>query len=111
VFGWSAHRRIFQPSVDSVGVVVVDIFAEKTLQVFLIHDDHMIEKLATGSADPSLGNPISPRASKGRPSRRNSDALDRFGDPFGENRIVVVDEESWRGVIWECFAEMLYDPR
>ena len=43
---------------DSVGVVVVDIFAEKTLQVFLIHDDHMIEKLATGSADLFFDNPI-----------------------------------------------------
>ena len=89
MFGGSAHRRIFQPSVNSVGVVVVDIFADKTLQVVLIHDDHMIEKLATGSADPSFGYPILPWASKGRPSRRDSDVLDRFGDPFGENGILV----------------------
>ena len=84
MFGGSAHRRIPQRGVDSISVVVVDVFVEKTLQVFLIHHDHMIEELATGSADPSFGNPILPRASKGRSSRGNSNVLDRFGDPFRE---------------------------
>ena len=78
MFGWSAHRRIPQLSVDSIGVVIVDVLSEKALQVFLIHHDHMIEKLATGSADPSFGDPILPGASKGRPSRLDSNVSDRF---------------------------------
>ena len=84
MFGWSAHRRIPQRGVDSISVVVLDVFVEKTLQVFFIHHDHMIEELETGSADPSFGNPILPRALKGRSSRGNSNVLDRCGDPFRE---------------------------
>jgi hypothetical protein len=37
--------------VDSVGVVVVDIFAEKTLQVLLVHDDHVIQQLVASAAE------------------------------------------------------------
>jgi hypothetical protein len=55
--------------VDSIGVVIVDVLSEKALQVFLIHHDHMIEKLATGSADPSFGDPILPGGSSGRLGR------------------------------------------
>ena len=80
--GGSAPRRILQLGVDSISVVVVDVFVEKTLQVFLIHHDHMIEELATGSAGPSLGNPILPWTSKGRSLRLDSNLLDRLGDPF-----------------------------
>ncbi len=41
--------------------------------------------------------------------RLDSNILDRFGDPIGEDRIVVVDEEPWRGVIWKRLAELLHD--
>jgi hypothetical protein len=58
-----------QLSVDSIGVVIVDVPSEKALQVFLIHHDHMIEKLATDSADPSFGDPILPWGSGGRSGR------------------------------------------
>jgi hypothetical protein len=43
VLGGSAHRRIPKLSVDTVGVVVLDVFAEKTLQVLFVQDDDMIE--------------------------------------------------------------------
>ena len=45
---------------DSVFVVVVDVFAQQAMQMPFVHDDHMIEKLATSASDPSLGNPILP---------------------------------------------------
>jgi hypothetical protein len=96
--------------VDSIGVVVVDALSEKTSKVFLVQNDHVIESFSSSTPDPSLGNSILPRASKGRPSRQSPNVLDRFGDLFGENGIVVVDEESWRGVIRECFAKMLDYP-
>jgi hypothetical protein len=68
--------------VDSVGVVVVDVFAKQTMKVPLIQDDHVIEKLPTSAAYPSFSNPILPWASKGRSLRLDSDILDRLGDPF-----------------------------
>ncbi len=40
---WPTHGRISQASVDSVGVVVVDVFAEEVSKVVLIQDDHVVE--------------------------------------------------------------------
>jgi len=68
--------------VDSVGVVVGDVFAEKTLQVLFIQDDHVVKKLPAGAANPSLGDPILPRASKSRSPRLDSNILDRLSDPL-----------------------------
>jgi hypothetical protein len=44
--------------VDSVVVVVIDVVADKALQVLLIQDDHVVEKLPASTPDPSRGNPI-----------------------------------------------------
>jgi len=54
VLGGPTRRGILSPSVDAVSVVVVDVFTEKTLQMFLVQDDHVVEKLPTSAADPSL---------------------------------------------------------
>ena len=43
MLGASAHRRILQLGVDSVGVVVVDVFAEEVSKMILIQDDHVIQ--------------------------------------------------------------------
>ncbi len=43
IFGGSAHRRILQLGVDSVGVVVVDVFAKEVSKVIFVQDDHVIE--------------------------------------------------------------------
>jgi hypothetical protein len=43
MLGGSAHRRILQLGVDSVSVVVVNVFAEKASKVVLVQDDHVIE--------------------------------------------------------------------
>jgi hypothetical protein len=76
------HGRISQASVDSVFVVVVDVFAQQVMQVPLVHDDHVIEKLPASASDPSLGNPILPWTPKGRSLRFYSNVLDRLSDPF-----------------------------
>jgi len=68
--------------VDSVGVVIIDIFAQQAMQVPFVHDDHVIQHLSASAADPSLGNPVLPGASKGRPVRLDSNILDRLSDPF-----------------------------
>jgi len=52
------------------------------MQVSLIQDDHMIEKLTASASDPSFGNPVLPWTPKGRSTRLDSDILDRLSDPF-----------------------------
>ncbi len=79
---WPTHGRISQASVDSVGVVVVDVITQQAMQVPLIQDDHVIEKFPASTADPSLGDPILPWAPKGRSLRLDSYVLDRLRDPF-----------------------------
>ena len=66
MLGGSPNRGIPKLSVDSILVVVVDVFAEQAMQVPLAHDDHVIQQLPTSAADPSLGNPVLPWTSKGR---------------------------------------------
>ncbi len=65
---------------DSVDVVVVDVFAEETLQVLLVQDNHVIQQLTASAADPSRGDSVLPGASKGRPPRRDTNLLDRLRD-------------------------------
>ena len=43
MLGGSAYRRILQLGVDSVVVVVIDIFPKKASKVVLVQDDHVIE--------------------------------------------------------------------
>jgi len=52
--------------------------------MLLVQNDHVIEKLATSAANPSLGNPILPWASEGGSPRLGSNILDRVGDLFRE---------------------------
>jgi hypothetical protein len=82
MLGRAPDRRITKQSVDSVGVVVVDVLAEKLPKVVLVQDDHVIQQLSASAADPSLGNPILPRAPKGRSLRLDSKILDRLSDAF-----------------------------
>jgi hypothetical protein len=68
--------------VDSVVVVLVDLLADKTPQVHLIQNTHVIEKLPANAADPSFGNAFLPWTPKGRSLRLDSNLLDRLSDPF-----------------------------
>ncbi len=43
VLGGSAHRRISELRVDSIDIVIVDVFAEKTVEVLLVQNDHVIQ--------------------------------------------------------------------
>ena len=76
----SPDRGISQRSVDSVGVVGVDVFAKKWPKWVLVHDDHVIQHLSASAADPSLGDPIAPRAPKGDSQRLDSKILDGLGN-------------------------------
>lgn len=110
VLGGSPDRGISKPGVNSVFVVVVDVFTQQAMQVPLIQDDHVIQHLSARTPDPPFGNSILPWTPKGRSSKLDSNILDRLCDTFRKYRIVIVDEESWRVVVWECLAELLHDP-
>jgi hypothetical protein len=43
ILGPAAIRRVAEGGVDPLAVVVVDVFAEKALEVPLVQHDHMIE--------------------------------------------------------------------
>jgi hypothetical protein len=43
VLGGSPHWRIPKPGVDSVGVVIRNVFAEKASKVVFVQDHHMIQ--------------------------------------------------------------------
>ena len=43
MLGGPAHRRILQLGVDSVGVVVVNVFAEEVSKAIFVQDDHVIQ--------------------------------------------------------------------
>jgi hypothetical protein len=72
MLGGSPDRRITHLSVDSVGVVVVDVLAKKLSKVVLVQDDHVIQHLSASAADPSLGDRILARTPKGCPLRLDS---------------------------------------
>jgi hypothetical protein len=55
--GWSfLYRppcwRVPQPRVDSLPVVVIDIFPEDSTEVILVDHDHVIQQLASHGSDP-----------------------------------------------------------
>ena len=72
VLGGSPDREMPKPSVDSVGVVVIDVFAQQAMQMPFVHDDHMIEKLPADASD--------------RPIFRQSRSATDSGRPFTEAR-------------------------
>jgi len=80
------------------------------MQVLFIHDDDVIQQFTSGATDPSLCSPVLPWAPKRCPLGLGSKVLDRCGNPVGKNGIIIVDEEPWRGFVWERLAELLNNP-
>jgi hypothetical protein len=68
--------------VNSVFVVVVNVFAQQAMQMSFVHGDHVIQQLPASAADPSLGDSILPWTPMGRSLRLDPDILDRLGDSF-----------------------------
>jgi hypothetical protein len=50
--------------------------------MFLMQNDHVIQQFPASTSDPTLGDPILPRASECRPQRLDSDLIDHFSDPI-----------------------------
>jgi len=76
---------------------------------FVDHDD-MVEQLTSDGPNPSFGEPVLPGRSIRRRLRLDSQALDPIDDLIGEDRVVVVDQESNRVVPGERLAKLLDEP-
>ncbi len=76
---------------DSVFVVVVDVFAKEAPQVPFVHHAHVVEQLSPDGSDPALGDPVLPGPSIGRPFRLDPEIFDRLGDSIREDGVVVMD--------------------
>ena len=73
---WPPVRRISQPSVNSVSVVVGDVFTKSPTQMVLVEHNHVVEQFAATSADPSFRDPVLPGASIGVPHGLRAKASD-----------------------------------
>ncbi len=49
---------------NTVLIVIRNVFTEQAPEMAFVHHDHVIEQLAPDSAYPSFGNPILPRAAQ-----------------------------------------------
>ena len=96
--------RVPQPRVDSLPVVVIDIFPEDSTEVILVDHDHVIQQLASHGSDPALRDPVLPGASVCGPLRLASEVPDRPDDAFREDRVVVVDQVTERVLVRERLA-------
>ena len=80
------------------------------MQVLLIEDDHVIEKLAPAGSHPPLGDGVLPGTAVRSAHGIDTKALDRGGDLRREDR-VAVEKEVARGAIGgEGFSKLLDYP-
>src|ERR1035437_6264775 len=61
----TSRRLLVQPEVRSVVVIIGNVLGEESLQMALIHRDHVVEQVTAAASDPTLGDPILP----GTPNR------------------------------------------
>jgi hypothetical protein len=74
--GRSASGSFFaQTEMNSVVMIVVDIFPHQTFQMAFIKDDDMVKKIAAARLDEPFGDPVLPRASNRNSDRPHSKAL------------------------------------
>ena len=62
--------------------------------MLLIDDDHVIQQLPRGTANPALRRSVLPRTSVSGRLRLQSQMSDCFDDASGEDGVVVVDQEA-----------------
>ena len=62
--------------------------------MLLIYDEHVIQQLPAGAANPAHRRSVLPWASIRGPLQFYAKILDRFCKLVGEDRIVVVDSDS-----------------
>ena len=77
---------------------------------FVEHND-LVEQVPSAVADPSLCNPILPRAAEAGSLGFDAEGLDCADDFFVEVRAAIKEQISRRRIIGKGLAELLDDPR
>ncbi len=76
-----------------------------------VEDDHVVEQIAAAVADPALGDAILPRTSVVGSLGLNAEVLDHADHFFIELCATIKDQVAGRGVVRECLAQLLNNPR
>jgi len=95
----------------AVLVIVGDIRVHESLQMALVHYNHMVEQVPTAVADETLRDSVLPRALKACSLGLNAKAHDRINYIVIEVRAAIEDEIAWRGVVRKRFSQLLDHPR
>jgi len=101
----SLFRCLFLKStVRAVVVIVIDVTREQPLQMRFADGNHVVQQLATATADPSFGDPILPGTANRGPHRRDPHGANRDGN-FGAVLGVVIEQKKlgW-GLVRKCLT-------
>src|SRR5271165_3354436 len=80
-----------------VFVVIANVFVQRSSQVPLVQNDHMVKQLPTHTPNPALGDAVLPRTSKRGSDRFRAVLFDGRDHVGGELRIAFKDQEPmWR---------------
>jgi hypothetical protein len=106
----TSGRSLRQREMRSILMVVADVLFHEAFQVPLIENNHMIEQISSTAADPAFRDAILPRASETGSFGFDAEALHGSGDIFIEIRGPVENQIPRRGIVGECFPQLLCDP-
>jgi hypothetical protein len=101
------RRSLRQRKMSSIFVLVTDVLAHQTFQMSLIHDDHMVEQIATTVSGPALGNAVLPRTSEAGSFWLYAETFHGADNFFIELRGSIKDEVAGCRVVGKCFPELL----
>jgi hypothetical protein len=91
-------------------VVVANELGQEALQVPLIQHDHMVEQIASATADEALGDAVLLRASEGRSLGLDPKALHCVNHIATEVCAAIKDQVSGRGIKRECLTQLMNHP-
>lgn len=91
----SSWSLLVQPEICPVVVVVAHVFSHKTVKMFFVGYDGMIEQVASAIANPAFGDAILPRTSEAGSLRFDAEALDGADYLLTEVGRPVEDQVSW----------------
>ncbi len=91
-------------------MIIIDVFTHQALEMPLIENDHMIEKIAPIVTNPALSNAILPWTLEARSLMLDAKAPDRINDFCIEVRTSIKDQIARCRVVRECFAQLLDYP-
>src|SRR5690242_10382995 len=105
-----AGRVFAQRVVDAVLLVIADVLADDTAQVFFIDRNDIVEDLAATASNPPFGGSVLPRGVNARPSCFESGRLQECNHVLVKDGIVIENRVAIRTGFRKRFAELLHDP-